>query len=60
MNHFTIPLAATTRYLLAIFPAFIIIAAIGKNRSFNLLYISISGALLFFFLTQFLTGYWVI
>jgi Gpi18-like mannosyltransferase len=60
MDHFTIPLAATTRYLLAIFPAFIIIAAIGKNRSFNLLYISISGALLFFFLTQFLTGYWVI
>ncbi len=53
------PLGSTTRYLLAVFPAFIIMAAIGKNRTFNLLYISISGALLFFFLTQFLTGYWI-
>ena len=59
IDHFAYPLASTTRYLLAVFPAFIILAAIGKNRTFNLLYISISVPILFFFLTQFITGYWV-
>jgi hypothetical protein len=40
--------------MLAIFPAFIVLAGIGKSRMLNLNYLVISGALLFLLLTQFL------
>jgi hypothetical protein len=54
------PLQSTSRYVLALFPIFIILARIGENRMFHISYVAISGALLFFLLTQFLTGHWVL
>ncbi len=54
------PLQSVGRYLLELFPAFIILAAFGKSRMFHMNYLVISGALLFFLLTQFLTGHWVL
>ncbi|TMC14205.1 MAG: hypothetical protein E6J33_12120 [Chloroflexi bacterium] len=53
------PLEANARYMLEIFPAFIVLAGLGKNRMLNMNYLLISGAMLFFLLTQFLTGHWV-
>ena len=53
------PLTSVPRFLLELFPAFIVLAAIGKHRSFHLNYLIVSGALLFFTLTQFLTGHWI-
>lgn len=59
------PLEADSRYMLELFPAFIIMANISKptgviSRTFHLSYLMVSGALLFFMLTQFLTGHWVL
>jgi Gpi18-like mannosyltransferase len=54
------PLASLSRLVLELFPAFIILAALGKRPQFNLYYLTISGALLFFLLLQFLTGYWIV
>ena len=53
------PLESTARYMLEIFPAFIVLAGVGKSRMLNLNYLVISGALLFFLLTQFLLGHWI-
>jgi len=58
-GHF--PLQSVTRYLLEVFPAFIVLAGAGiKSRTFNMSYLMVSGAALFFLLTQFLTGHWVL
>jgi Gpi18-like mannosyltransferase len=54
------PLQANPRFMLAVFPAFIVLAGIGKNRTLNMGYLMISSSLLFFLLTQFLTGHWII
>ena len=54
------PLQAMARFLLPVFPVFIVLAAIGKNRKLDVGYLLISGSVLFFLLTQFLTGHWVI
>src|SRR5437763_8587494 len=54
------PLASLSRLVLELFPAFIVLAAIGKNRQFNLYYLTLSGAILAFMLMQFLTGYWIV
>ncbi|GAC1430709.1 MAG: hypothetical protein NVSMB54_24510 [Ktedonobacteraceae bacterium] len=54
------PLQSVGRYLLELFPTFIVLAAFGKYRMFHMNYLVISGALLFFLLTQFLTGHWVL
>ena len=54
------PLQSVSRYLLELFPAFIVLAGLGKSRMFNMNYLVISSALLFFLLTQFLTGHWVL
>ncbi len=54
------PLESMTRFVLEIFPAFIMLARIGKYRTLNLSYCMVSGAVLFFLLTQFLTGHWVV
>src|SRR6266568_4755051 len=54
------PLASLSRLVLELFPAFIVLAAIGKNRQFNLYYLTFSGAILAFMLMQFLTGYWIV
>ena len=56
----TVPMAAYSRYMLEVFPAFITLAAIGKNRQFNFYYLAIALTLLAFMLLQFLTGHWII
>ena len=54
------PLAAFSRYMLEVFPAFIVLAAIGKKQWFNLYYLVLSVSILSFMLLQFLTGRWII
>lgn len=55
-----LPLGAFSRYLLEVFPAFIMLAALGKYRQVNLFYLTLSTTLLAFLLLQFLTGHWII
>lgn len=54
------PLESTSRFMLEIFPAFLILARLGKFRMVHFNYVMLSGALLFFLLTQYLTGHWVL
>jgi Gpi18-like mannosyltransferase len=53
-------LESTGRYMLEVFPAFIVMAAAGKHKTFHMSYLMVSGAVLFFLLTQFLTGHWIL
>jgi len=53
------PLQSTGRFMLEVFPAFIVLATLGKYRLVHLNYLLVSGAVLFFLTTQFLTGHWV-
>ena len=55
-----VPLGAFSRYMLEVFPAFILLAAIGKKPQANLYYLMLSLPLLAFLLLQFLTGHWII
>lgn len=52
-----IPYQSLTRYMLGVFPAFIVLASLGKYRTVNYTYLMLAGALFFFLLTQFLLGY---
>ena len=54
------PLQSMGRYMLEVFPAFIIAAKIGRNRFFHLNYLIIVGTLLFFLTTQYLTKHWIL
>jgi Gpi18-like mannosyltransferase len=55
------PLESVGRFMLEVFPVFIVAAALGKqSKTFHLCYLMVSGAALFFLLTQFLTGHWVL
>lgn len=54
------PLESVGRFMLEVFPAFIVMAAVGKHKTFHMSYLMVSGAVLFFLLTQFLTGHWII
>jgi Gpi18-like mannosyltransferase len=54
------PLQSTARFMLEIFPAFIILASIGKMRMLHLNYLLIAGSIGFFLLTQFLIGHWIV
>jgi Gpi18-like mannosyltransferase len=54
------PLAAFSRYMLEVFPAFIVLAAIGKKQWFNQYYLVLSVSILSFLLLQFLTGRWLV
>jgi Gpi18-like mannosyltransferase len=54
------PLESVGRFMLEVFPAFIVMGAAGKYKAFHMSYLLVSGALLFFLLTQFLTGHWVL
>jgi len=56
----SVPLAAFSRYMLEVFPAFIVLAAIGKKQQWNLYILMLSVSLLSFMLLQFLTGHWII
>ena len=52
------PLTSIPRFMLELFPAFIVLAALGKHTIIHVNYIMISCALLFLLLTLFLTGHW--
>lgn len=54
------PLESMSRFLLEIFPAFIILARISKFRTLHMSYCMVGGALLFFLLTQYLTNHWIL
>jgi hypothetical protein len=54
------PLVSMSRFMLEIFPAFIVLATLGQHRLIHRTYIMAAGAILFFLLTQFLTGHWVL
>ena len=54
------PLAALSRYVLEIFPAFIVLAMMVKKQQHSLYYTMFSVSILAFLLLQFLTGHWVI
>ncbi len=55
------PLESMSRYMLELFPAFIVLASIGgRFRALHLSYLMICSSILFFLLTQFLTGHWVL
>jgi len=54
------PLLSTGRFMLEVFPAYIILASLGKYRTLHTSYVMISGAVLCFLLTQFLLGGWVL
>lgn len=55
-----LPLASMGRYMLEIFPAFVVLAAMGKKRNFNIYYLGICLPLLAFLLLQWLTGGWIV
>ncbi len=52
-------LKSMIRFLLEIFPAFIILAKIGKSRFVHMNYLLVAGSIFFFLCTQFLTGHWI-
>jgi len=55
-----VPLAAYFRYMLEVFPVFIVLAVIGKKRQPKLYYLSLSITLLSLLLLHFLTGRWTV
>lgn len=56
INWATYPLMSFGRYMLVIFPAFIVLAKLGKYRIIHLCYLFISGSALFCLLTLYLIG----
>lgn len=55
-----LPLSSMSRFMLEIVPAFIVIAAMGQRRNFNMYYLAICLPLLGFMLLQWLTGGWIV
>ena len=53
------PLQSVPRYMLELFPVFIVLAGMGKYRLFHLIYLSVSLSILFFLLVQFVTNHWI-
>jgi|SRR5579883_565274 Gpi18-like mannosyltransferase len=56
----TFPLQSLSRLILEVFPVFLVLAAMGKNRQFYLYYLVLSVSLLSFMLLQFLSGHWIV
>jgi len=54
------PVASVGRFMLELFPAFVVLAAMGQKRTFNLYYLSICISLMAFLLLQWLTGGWIV
>ncbi|MBA2679639.1 MAG: glycosyltransferase family 39 protein, partial [Ktedonobacteraceae bacterium] len=54
------PVQSISRQVIEIFPAFIVLALLGRRPNFNLYYLTIVGALLGFMLLQYLSGYWIV
>jgi Gpi18-like mannosyltransferase len=57
---YTFPLAAASRYLLEVFPAFIVLASVGKYRIVHFNYLLVAGTSFVALLTLFLMGHWII
>lgn len=55
-----LPLSSLSRFMLEIFPAFVILAAMGQRRTFNIYYLAICLPLLAFMVLQWLTGGWIV
>ncbi len=55
-----VPLGALSRYLLEVFPAFVMLAVIFRTERATLYYVILSVCLLSFLSLQFLTGHWMI
>lgn len=53
------PLVSMPRFMLGVFPAFIVLAGSRLERTPGLVYLIVSSSLLFFLLSQFLTGHWI-
>lgn len=58
--HGDFPLQSMPRFMLEIFPAFIILAGFDKVPFIRLNYFLVSGVLLFVMMTQFLIGHWIV
>ncbi|GCE14113.1 glycosyltransferase family 39 protein [Tengunoibacter tsumagoiensis] len=56
---YAFPLLSTIRFMLELFPAFIVIAKLCKYRSFEVTYITISSTLLVFLSLYYVMGGWV-
>jgi Gpi18-like mannosyltransferase len=54
------PYQSLTRYMLEVFPAFIVLASLGRYRSLHYTYVAVAGVLFCILFTQFLLGYLVI
>jgi Gpi18-like mannosyltransferase len=54
------PVQSLSRLVIEIFPAFILLATLGKKPGVNLYYLAIAGSMLCFMLLQFLTGHWIV
>ncbi|MFL5655261.1 MAG: hypothetical protein ACJ8CB_13935, partial [Ktedonobacteraceae bacterium] len=54
------PMPSMERYVLEIFPGFILLARLGRRSWFYQAYLMLSLPLLAFFTLQFLTGHWTI
>lgn len=53
-------LQSMSRYVLELFPAFIVLASLGKYRIIHLSYLLVAGAGFFALCTLFLMGHWII
>lgn len=56
----TFPLQSQMRLVMETFPAFIVLAAMGKEQRLHLTYVVLASGLTVFFLLQFLTGFWMV
>ncbi|HET8845254.1 MAG TPA: glycosyltransferase family 39 protein [Ktedonobacteraceae bacterium] len=56
----TMPLASLSRYVLEIFPAFLILAALGEKHTFHISWLLMAAAGFFVLLTLFLMRYWIV
>jgi hypothetical protein len=54
------PMPSMERYILEVFPCFILLARLGKRPWFHQNYLLLSLPLLAFFTLQFLTGHWTV
>lgn len=57
---YPVPLISLSRYVVTLFPAFMILAVLGRNRSVHDAYLVIGAGLLSLFTVQFINGGWII
>ncbi len=57
---YAFPMQAMGRYMLEVFPAFIVLSRLGKNRTFDLNYLIVASTTFACLLMLFITGRWII